>query len=105
VGLDLFGFGFDTVRYWELPALGCLLLAERRPIELPFDFVDGRHALLFEDLAELEDRLAWCGAHADAVTELARAGYAHFHRHHTESARARQFVAMAEAALASREQG
>ena len=53
VGLNCFGFGFDTVRYWELPANGCLLLSERLPLQIPANFVDGESAGFFLDLTEL----------------------------------------------------
>lgn len=93
IGLNIFGAGFDTVRYWELPAHGCLLLAERLPIRIPHDFQDGKTAIYFDDMRELEEKLAYCVAHRIAVGAIARAGHAHFLRHHTGSARARQALA------------
>ncbi len=88
IGLNLFGYGFDTVRYWELPAHGCLLLSERPPIRIPNNFVDGEHALFFEDAQELQEKLAHYRAHPEATERLARAGHAHFWTYHTASARA-----------------
>ncbi len=96
-GLSLFGFGYDTVRYWELPAHGCLLIAERPPIRIPDNFEDGRSALFFDTLPELEDKLAWVREHPDEVADIAREGRDRFLRFHTASQRARQFLAALQA--------
>ncbi len=92
VGLNLFGLGFDTVRYWELPAHGCMLLSERPPICIPYNFVDGESAMFFDDAAELEQKLHYLLDHPEEAQDIARAGRAHFLRYHTSSARARQFL-------------
>jgi hypothetical protein len=99
VGLSFFGFGYDTVRYWELPAHGVMLLAERPPLRIPHNFVDGESALFFDDLPELEERLAYVFAHPRECAEIAQAGAAHFLKHHTASARARQFLGRLELLL------
>lgn len=96
-GLSFFGNGFDTVRFWELPAHGTLLIGEKPPIALPHPFVDGEHALLFEHLGELEERLTWFAAHPDQARDLARRGHEHFRRYHTGTARARELLARIEA--------
>ncbi|HOV72476.1 MAG TPA: glycosyltransferase [Candidatus Hydrogenedentes bacterium] len=93
IGLNIFGMGFDTVRYWELPAHGCMLLAERLPIRVPHGFTDGINAVFFDDMRELEEKLAYYIAHRNEIDPIARAGHAHFLRHHTGSARARQALA------------
>ena len=93
VGLNIFGAGFDTVRYWELPAHGCMLLSERLPIRVPYEFRDGETALFFDDMRELEEKLAYCMGHRDEAAAIARAGHEHFLRHHTGSARAKQALA------------
>ncbi|MBN2311263.1 MAG: glycosyltransferase [Candidatus Hydrogenedentes bacterium] len=93
VGLNLFGLGFDTVRYWELPAHGCLLLSERLPIRVPHDFRDGESAVFFDDVAGLEERLSSLFEHPDECAAIARAGHEHVKRYHTGSARAGQLLA------------
>jgi SAM-dependent methyltransferase len=99
IGIDIFGGGFDTARYWELAAHGCLLLAERKPIRIPHDFVDGETAVLFDDLPQLEDRLAHLLAHPEDVATIAAAGHRHMARYHTGSARAGQFLAKVQEVL------
>ena len=88
-----FGGGFDTVRYWEIPAHGSLLLAERPPIEIPNNFEDGRHAIFFGCAASLEENLGYYNTHPDEAAAIAAAGHAHLRIHHTASARARQLLA------------
>jgi hypothetical protein len=93
VGLSMFGGGFDTVRYWELPAHGCLLLAERPPIRIPYDFEDGVSAVFFNDLPDLEERMEHCLSQTESVRRIALAGRERLLRYHTASARAGQLLA------------
>lgn len=90
--LNLAGAGFDTVRYWEAPAQGCLLLSEALPLEIPQDFQDLRDALFFATRAELEERLDYLTAHPEEVERIRRAGWEKLRTHHTASARARQML-------------
>lgn len=92
IGVSLFGKGFDTVRYWELPAHGCLLLSQRLPIVVPHNFVDGESAVYFESIKDLDEKLDFYLAHPDEAERIARAGEARFLKHHTSEARARQFL-------------
>lgn len=92
MGLSLLGFGFDTVRYWEIPAHGALLLAERPPIHIPYNFVDGESALFFDTVAQLAERLAAFLHHPHQIPRIAARGHAHLRQYHTGSARARQFL-------------
>jgi len=92
IGINIFGFGYDTVRYWELPAHGCMLLSERLPIRIPHNFSDGVSAVFFDDTRDLEDKLRHYLAHPDQAAAIAAAGHAHLRQHHTASARARQLL-------------
>ena len=91
-GLNLAGAGFDTVRYWEIPAHGALLISETLPIEIPHNFRHGIDAFFFRTPAELAEIWAWCTAHPDDAREMAMAGYARLTAHHTARARARQVL-------------
>ena len=92
IGLCLFGNGFDTVRYWELPAHGAMLLAERSPLVIPHDFEDGRQAVFFDHAGELKEKLTYYLAHPDEALSIAQAGHAHLLEFHTSTARARQLL-------------
>ncbi|MDB4264706.1 glycosyltransferase [bacterium] len=92
IGLSFSGTGFDTVRYWEIPAHGGMLLTERPPIEIPHNFTDGQTAVFFEDLPELEEKLVHYIAHPQEAIKIAAAGHRHFLKFHTTTARARQLL-------------
>lgn len=92
IGINIYGYGFDTVRFWELPAHGCLLLSERLPIHIPYPFVHGETAVLFNDLPELETLLQHYLADEEETRRIAEAGHAHLKAHHTGTARARQLL-------------
>jgi hypothetical protein len=94
-----FGGGFDTVRYWEIPAHGALLLAERPPIEIPHNFVDGQHAVFFDDIQELQEKVGFYLEHPEECRRIARGGYEHLREHHTGTARARRLLDNVEARL------
>jgi len=99
IGIHIFGAGFDCVRYWELPAHGCLLFSERPPTRIPHNFRDGETAVFFDDLEELETKLQHYLARPEEAAVIARAGHDHFKRHHTGSARARQVLGWIEGVL------
>ncbi len=92
-GLNLFGLGFDTVRYWELPAHGCLLFSERSPLRIPDNFVDGESAVFFDEPASFLEKLRWIIASPADAARIADAGRQHFLTHHTHAERARQLLA------------
>ncbi|MDQ1255810.1 MAG: hypothetical protein QG656_404, partial [Candidatus Hydrogenedentes bacterium] len=92
IGINIFGMGYDTVRYWELPANGCMLLSERPPIHIPNDFRDGESAVFFGDAKELEEKVLYYATHPEEASAIAAAGYAHLKQHHTGAVRARQML-------------
>jgi glycosyl transferase family 1 len=92
IGLNIFGFGFDTVRYWEVPAHGCMLLSERLPIRVPHNFRDGESAVFFDDLPDLEAKVAHYLNHPEEARAIAQAGREHLIKHHSGSARAAQML-------------
>lgn len=100
MGLNCFGMGFDTVRYWELAAQGCMLLSDRLPILIPHNFEDGVHAVFFDDLGELVDKLEYYLHQPEESRRIAEAGRLHFQRYHTNRARAAQLLGRVEAVLA-----
>lgn len=99
IGLNCFGMGFDTVRYWELPAQGCMLLSDALPIRIPHNFEDGVSAVFFGDLGELVEKLDYYLQHPDEVARIAEAGRLHFQRYHTNQARAAQLLGRVQSVL------
>jgi hypothetical protein len=92
IGLSLWGYGFDTVRFWEIPANGGMLLAQRPPIRIPHNFADGHSAVFFDDLNELEAKLTYYRDHPETAAEIAAAGHRQWQTYHTTEARAAQML-------------
>lgn len=92
MGLSLFGGGYDTVRYWEVPANGAMLIAERPPIRIPNDFIDGESTVFFDTPRDAADRIAYYIDHPEEAAAIAHRGHEHYRRHHTSTARARQLL-------------
>ncbi len=99
IGLNCFGMGFDTVRYWELPAQGCMLLSDRLPIHIPHNFEDGVHAAFFGDLEELLEKADYYLNRPEEAKAVAEAGRRHFLQYHTNRARASQLLGRVECVL------
>jgi hypothetical protein len=93
LGLCLGGVGFDTIRYWEIPARGCALFAERPPIVIPNNFEDNKSAIFFNDLSTFQEKLQYYLAHPGEAEAIGRRGQEHLRAHHTSSRRAAQLLA------------
>ena len=91
------------MRYWEVPAHGALLLAERPPIEIAHNFVDGVHAVFFDDLPDLKAKVTYLMDHPEACAAIAQAGHTHLKEFHTGTTRAQQLLDHVEQALAHTE--
>ena len=92
IGLNLRGFGFDCVRYYEIPAHGALLFSEKLPITIVNDFTDGENAVFFSSLAEQKEKLDYLLTHDDYVDKIRLKGYKHYIKYHTGTARAKQLL-------------
>jgi hypothetical protein len=89
VVLSFRGVGFDTLRYWEAPASGSLLLSEMPEIEIPNDFINGKNAVLCKnDLSDLTSLIDYYLAHEKESLEIAREGQKHLLHYHTHRHRA-----------------
>ena len=69
-----------------------MLLAERPPIRIPHNFIDGETAVFFDDLPELEEKLTYYLAKPQEAARIAAAGHRHFLKYHTTAARAGQLL-------------
>lgn len=93
VALDCFGFGYDTVRYWEIPAHGATLLAEKKPIHIPFDFVHNESCVHFQTVEDLMREVRYALDHPEEADAIAQRGWEHLKEHHTSSKRAQHLLA------------
>lgn len=87
------GFGQDTLRRWEIPSEGALLLAERLTLIEDHPFVDGVHCALYNpDGSDFEDKVRGLLADDGRRLELAARGREHLVNHHTNHARAEKLL-------------
>ncbi len=72
------GLGEYMAKNFEAMACGCLLLAKRQGHgeEQALGLVDGDHAFLYDDLADLRTRIDWVRQHPEEAERVARAGHA-----------------------------
>jgi hypothetical protein len=95
MALSVRGGGFDTLRYWEIVASGTLLLSEQPDIEIPNNFVHGKHALFFRpDLSDLVDLVRTYAHEAQTCAAMAAEGHKHLLQYHTCERRAEQLLAI-----------
>lgn len=100
MALSVRGGGFDTLRYWEIVASGTLLLSEQPDIQIPNNFVHGKHALFFRpDLSDLVDLVRTYAGDAQACAAMAAEGYTHLLQYHTCERRAEQLLDICRQAL------
>ncbi|MGC8556185.1 MAG: glycosyltransferase [Conexivisphaera sp.] len=86
------GSGCDTYRYYEIPALGSVLLSERSCAVVPNDFRDGEEALFFSSHRQLLRIIEGLASDAKLAASMARAGYEKYKRYHAPAARLRYLI-------------
>lgn len=100
INLSFRGEGFDTLRYWEIPACGSMMISEKPTIQIPNDFKDGAQAVFCRnDLSDLLEKIDYYLGHEKEREEIARAGRVHLLANHTHLHRARYFLDAVESCL------
>jgi Glycosyl transferases group 1 len=90
--LSFRGGGWDTLRYWEVPSLGPLLVSQKMQIVIPNDFEDKKHVVYCkDDLTDLLDLCRHYLKHDDERKKITSAALEHAKKYHTHIARA-QYV-------------
>jgi len=72
IGLNLRGAGWDTLRYWEIPALGGFMISQRPGIKIENNYVDGEDVIFCKD--DLSDLVALCEYYLEHDEERQRIG-------------------------------
>jgi spore maturation protein CgeB len=89
ITLSLRGGGWDTLRYWEIPAVGSMMISTELGIVIPNDFEDKKHIVRCSDnLDDLLDLGRYYLAHEDERQKIATAGREHLLKYHSNVARA-----------------
>lgn len=93
IGYNFRGVGWDTLRYWELPGVGTLMISGKPEIRIPDNFVHGKQVVFCkDDLSDLHSLSAYYLEHDLEREEIARAGRNHLLQNHTYLHRARYFL-------------
>lgn len=93
VVLNFPGAGWDTLRYWEVPALGRFMISMRPRIAIPDNFEDGREVVFCrDDLSDLVELCQYYLDHAEKREAIARAAAAKAKERHSDEARARYML-------------
>ncbi len=93
VVLNLPGAGWDTLRYWEVPALGRFMISMRPRIVIPDNFEDGKEVVFCRD--DLSDLVELCQHYLDHAEEreaMAEAAGRKARERHSDTARARYML-------------
>jgi hypothetical protein len=87
--LNFRGAGWDTLRYWEAPAIGSLLVSQKPQIVIPNDFIHGKEVIhIGVDLQEMLDVCKHYLNNAEKAEWIAKNAHARLKEFHTDIARA-----------------
>ncbi len=89
INISLRGGGFDTLRYWEIPAVGSLMLSEPADIKIENNFVDKKQAVFCNP--SVDDLLDLCNYYLKNEfkrEQIAKKGNQHLLKYHTDIVRA-----------------
>ena len=86
------GAGYDTVRYWEIPANHMMLMSEKLNSVIENDFIDGENAVFFSSIDEFNDKYNYYIKYPDKTDDIAKNGHTWFLKYHTSTKRAEQLL-------------
>jgi hypothetical protein len=92
MSLNLVSYGYDNLRYYEIPAHRTLLVSQKLPIVIENDYKDMENAVFFDSMDELKSKLKYCLDNRGFVNKARLVGYEHFLKYHTTKARALQLL-------------
>lgn len=88
IALNARGGGWDTLRYWEIPAVGTLMITPRQQIVIPNDFIHGQSVVFCnDDASDVAELCAYYLTHQDKKEEIAKNSNAHLKTFHTDEVR------------------
>jgi hypothetical protein len=91
--LNIPGVGWDTQRYWEVPAVGGFMVSVKPQIVIPNNFEDGKHLVFCKD--DLSDLIELCQRYLREESQreaIARNAFTHCKQYHSDLARAEFIV-------------
>jgi len=92
ISVSVRGGAYDTLRYWEIPYAGALLLSQRLPIDIPDNFRDWESAVFFDDPQDMVRQIRALLADEERLSRIAEAGKKLAREKHTAVGRARYLL-------------
>jgi hypothetical protein len=86
------GAGYDTLRHWEIPAMGSVLCRMPSPIVVPNDFKDGVNCIEFNSVSELREKINRFLHDPIGYNVLRANSLEHFKKFHTTAQRAQYML-------------
>jgi len=87
------GVGWDTLRYWEIPAVQSLMISQKPQIVIPDNFVNGEHVIFCkDDLSDMTSLIDYYLSHEDEREEMSAAARDYAMKIHTHIQRAEYFL-------------
>ncbi len=93
IGLNFRGAGWDTLRYWEIPALGGFMISQRPQIMIENNYIDGEEIVFCKD--DLSDLIKLCEyylEHEDERKIIAHNARKKTEMYHSDTQRARYVI-------------
>lgn len=89
VVLNFRGGGWDTLRYWEVPALGTFMISGKPGFLIPNNFVDDESIVYCQDdLSDLVEKIDYYLKNESERERIAKNSREHLLNYHTDKARA-----------------
>ncbi len=87
-----YGVGYETIRYWEIPYAGSLLIAQKPKIKIPNNLINGKHAFFFKDIKELKKIIEFIKEHPDIAIKMSKEARNFVIKYHSPLARAKYII-------------
>lgn len=88
ITINVRGGGWDTMRYWEVPAVGGFMLSQKPGIVIPNNFEHEKEVVFFKnDLSNLSDLCDYYLKNEDRRETIAKAGLQKMKAYHTDEKR------------------
>jgi len=93
IGLNFRGGGWDTLRFWEIPALGGFMISQKLNIQIDNNFTNGKNIIYCEDdLSNLTQLCDYYLEHEEKRINIARNAKKHIEQFHTDVHRAKKIL-------------
>jgi glycosyltransferase involved in cell wall biosynthesis len=90
--VSTYGMGFDTVRYWEIPYTGSVLISRRPRTLIPNNLKEGKHAFFFDNLKDLKQHVEYLIEDPDYAIKIGREAREFIMKYHSPEARAKAII-------------